>query len=250
MKYSTKPMLDVDSVKIPDYLRDVYHWAYISERSAHWLDRNWVVRLLLFGNDKRLMCAFLDRIQPGAKVWLIANVYGDLICRAADKIGLDGRFVLTDVLRIQVSRASAKLANRQQARVVLSDAASYPAAEKFDLICSFFLLHEVPDVRKCAILNHLLNTLPLEGELILVDYHRPRAWNPAGWVLRLVNHWLEPYADALWRHELSSFARAPDGFVWTKRTLFGGLYQVVSVRRHLVGIKNVSEAGNRMLFSA
>lgn len=233
MRHSTKPMLDVDSVSIPDYLRGVYHWAYISERSAHWLDRNWVVRLLLFGNDKRLMCAFLDRIQPGAKVWLVANVYGDLICRAADKIGLDGCFVLTDVLRTQVSRASAKLANRQQARVELSDAASYPVTEKFDLICSFFLLHEVPDTRKCAILNRLLDTLPPEGELILVDYHRPRAWNPAGWILRLVNHWLEPYADALWRHELSSFARAPDSFVWTKHTLFGGLYQVVSVRRHL-----------------
>ncbi|GAB5606443.1 rhodoquinone biosynthesis methyltransferase RquA [Sideroxyarcus sp. TK5] len=233
MKYATKPMLGIDGASIPDYLRDVYHWAYISERSAHWLDRNWVVRLLLFGNDKRLMCAFLDRIQPGAKVWLVANVYGDLIYRAADKIGPNGCFVLTDVLHTQVLRANAKLANRQQARVVLSDAASYPATEKFNLICSFFLLHEVPDARKCAILNHLLDTLPPEGELIMVDYHRPRAWNPAGWILRLVNRWLEPYADALWRHELSSYARAPDSFAWTKHTLFGGLYQVVSVRRHL-----------------
>lgn len=109
-------MTDVDSVSIPDYLRDVYHWAYVSERSAHWLDRNWVVRLLLFGNDKRLMCAFLDRIQPGAKIWLVANVYPRGL--RGEQISLGARlFAVIDTLdAITSGRPYRKAKSFEQAR--------------------------------------------------------------------------------------------------------------------------------------
>ena len=51
------------------------------------LDRNIVVRILLFLNDQRLMRAYLNEITPGMKVWQVAHVYGDLVKRVAQKVG-------------------------------------------------------------------------------------------------------------------------------------------------------------------
>lgn len=47
---------------VPDYLVKVYDWAYVTPKWVDLLDRNAVVRFLLFGNDKRLMRCYLDEI--------------------------------------------------------------------------------------------------------------------------------------------------------------------------------------------
>src|SRR5574338_744796 len=88
---------------VPDYLVDVYDWAYVDPTWAAWLDRRMVVRVLLFGNDVRLMRLYLDEIRPGLKVWQVAHVYGDLVQRAAARVGPAGDFHLTDVTPIQRS---------------------------------------------------------------------------------------------------------------------------------------------------
>jgi hypothetical protein len=44
---------------------------------------------------------------------------------------------------------------------------------------------------------------------------------------------LKPFAKALWRHEISSFASTPEGFHWRKETYFGGLFQKVVAERHM-----------------
>lgn len=85
---------------VPDYLVEVYDWAYIDPTWAGWLDRGMVVRLLLFGNHARLMCLYLDTIRPGMKVWQVAQVYGDLVQRAAARVGPGGEFHLTDITPI------------------------------------------------------------------------------------------------------------------------------------------------------
>jgi hypothetical protein len=46
-----------------------------------------------------------------------------------------------------------------------------------------------------------------------------------------VNRWLEPFAATMWRHEIRELAAQAQDFVWSKRTRFGGVYQVVLAER-------------------
>lgn len=214
---------------VPDYLVDVYDWAYVNPKRVALLDRPIVVRLLLFGNDDRLMRTYLDEIRPGMKVWQVAHVYGDLVQRVAARVGPAGAFHLTDVTPIQVEHGRRKLACFPWARAFRGDAATFDSGMDYDLVCSFFLLHEVPDEKKCEIVDHLLGRLPPGGKALFVDYHRPAWWQPVRWILKWVNATLEPFADALWRHEIRDYASHPERFTWRKCTFFGGVYQVVRV---------------------
>lgn len=214
---------------VPDYMLEVYDWAYVNPRHAAFLDRNIVVRVLLFGNDQRLMRAFLNRVRPGMKVWQVAHVYGDLVRRVADKVGGNGVFDLTDITPVQIEHANRKLQGVSQARVIQADACTHQGEHEYDLITSFFLLHEVPDDKKRLIVDNMLSQLPKNSRALFVDYHRPAAWQPIGWLLRWVNAKLEPFAFSLWKHEIREFAKNADAFNWEKRTVFGGVYQVVEV---------------------
>lgn len=216
---------------VPQYMTEVYDWAYVDPVKAHWLDHNLVVKLLLFFNDQRLMQAYLDHVRPGDKVWQLAHVYGDLVSKAALKVGPQGQFHLTDVTPIQIEHAQTKLAAMPWTKVVRSDAASFEplVADGYNVICSFFLLHEVPDSKKHEIVNHMLDKLPQGGKAVFVDYHGPALWQPVRYILKLVNHYLEPFAHALWVNEIRSYANNADRFTWRKRSFFGGVYQCVIV---------------------
>jgi len=216
---------------VPAYMTEVYDWAYVDPKWVHALDRIWVVRVLLFLNDQRLMRAYLNEIKPGMRVWQLAHVYGDLVTKAATKVGPSGVFHLTDVTPIQIEHGSRKLAGMDWTKVIRSDAADFAGEEfvDYDLICSFFLLHEVPDAKKHEIVNNMLEKLPKGSKAVFVDYHNPAWWQPIRYILKLVNRYLEPFADALWKNDLSSYASHPERFTWRKKTFFAGVYQCVVV---------------------
>ncbi|WP_297573414.1 rhodoquinone biosynthesis methyltransferase RquA [uncultured Deefgea sp.] len=225
-KLTTDPYYD----GVPEYMTEVYDWAYVDPKWVKVLDRNIVVRILLFLNDQRLMKCYLDEIQPGMRVWQLAHVYGDLVRRAAQRVGPAGAFHLTDVTPIQIEHGSKKLKGMDWAKVIRSDAAGFAGiGGDYQLICSFFLLHEVPDEKKYEIVNHMLAKLPVGGKAIFVDYHNPKKWQPIRYILKLVNHLLEPFANALWDNEIQHYASHADQYTWKKRTIFGGVYQCVVV---------------------
>ena len=159
-------------------------------------------------------------------------MYGNLVRRAAERTGPQGCFHLTDVTPIQVVHGRHKLGGIPWAKVIHQDAALYAGDpdQSYDLICNFMLLHEVPDDWKRRIVDNMLAHLPAHGEVLFVEYHRPSMWQPIRWILKLVNRLLEPFAQAVWDHEIAHFASHPERYTWHKETLFGGVYQVVSVR--------------------
>lgn len=204
-----------------------YKWVYKSPKQARRLDRNWIVKLLLFFQDQRLVRWYLNHVKQGAKVWQVANVYGDLTCKVAQKIGPQGFFYLTDIAAAQIRRCRRKLAPYPWVKIIHTDAAKFTGQLSYDLICSFFLLHEIPDSKKREVIDNMLNQLPKGGQAIFIDYHRPSLWHPIRYILIPINFFLEPFAKTLWQHEIQNFANNAAAYIWTKHTIFGGVYQCV-----------------------
>ena len=72
----------------------------------------------------------------------------------------------------------------------------------------------------------------LQGQVVIVDYARPWAWNPLRWLFQPVLARLEPFALDLWRKDLSTWTPP----AWADQAknaqrYFGGLYQKVVITR-------------------
>ena len=91
-------------------------------------------------------------------------------------------------------------------------------------------MQHLPEEKKYEIVNNMLEKLPKGSKIIFVDYHNPKKWQPIRYVLKIVNHYLEPFAEALWKNEIQHYASKADQFVRRKRTFFGGVYQCVVVK--------------------
>jgi len=217
-------------VAVPAYLSEVYTWAYLAPTNVELLDRSVVVDILLFGNARRLMRAALKEIEPGQKVLMAAHVYGDFVARLAERVGPQGGLDVIDVAPIQVEHCRRKVGHLAHVNVRHADAAS-PGGGPYDVVVCFFLLHEVPDGKKRAIIDALLRSVSPGGKVVFVDYHDPHRLHPLRYLLQVVNCCLEPFARSLWRHAISVFASDADAWSWDKRTFFGGVYQKVVVRR-------------------
>ncbi|MCH7864249.1 MAG: class I SAM-dependent methyltransferase [Proteobacteria bacterium] len=219
-------------VKIPKYLRDVYTWAYIDPVNVRLLDHNWVVNLVLWGNKDKLQRVLFDELEPGHHVLLACCVYGDLSPKLAKFIGPAGRLEVIDVSPAQIEGCRKKLRGFPQASVRAADAAQ-PGGGPYDDVISFFLLHEMPDDYKRAVVNALLDSVAPGGKVVFIDYHKPHPLHPLKWITALVFALLEPFAKSLWHHEIADFATDPDRFQWHKETYFGGLFQKTVARSPL-----------------
>jgi len=216
---------------IPAYLREVYGWAYLNRANARLLDRDAVVSAILLGNNRRLRRALIGEIAAGQQVLHVAHVYGRLIPELAARVGPGGRLDVIDLVPLQAALCRRKLRGFPQARVRIADAAQ-PGDGVYDVITCFFLLHEIPDERKRAVVDALLARVVPGGKVVFVDYHTPARWHPLRGLMRLVMGRLEPFAESLWHHEIAEFASVPGDYRWQKQTLFGGLYQkTVAYRR-------------------
>lgn len=216
---------------VPDYLESVYHWSYLSPKNVYRLDREWIVRLILWGQHVKLREAVFRDIPKGSKVVQCAAVYGKFSPLLAEHLGESGHLTVLDIAPIQTLITKDKLAPYTNTEVQLDDASSAKMPANASILLSYFLLHEVPDDYKQTILNNLLKQIPPKGKLILVDYHRPNNWHPLKAVMSLVFDTLEPFAKAFWNREIKEFAEDSDRFKWEKTTFFGGMYQKVVVTR-------------------
>jgi SAM-dependent methyltransferase len=226
------PPSESAGVVLPDYLRSVYNWAYLTPWLAPLLDRQVVVQAILWGNAQKLIDEVLSELAPGQTVYQPAAVYGNFSRQVADAVGPRGRLEVRDIAPLQVNLTRRKLAGLPNARVAWADAAAPAETEQFDRVACFFLLHEVPDDMKERIAAAMLSLVAPGGKAVFVDYHRPRPWHPLKPLMRKVFERLEPFAFGLWDREIEAWAGPlAQDFSWSKRTRFGGLYQIVVAER-------------------
>jgi ubiquinone/menaquinone biosynthesis C-methylase UbiE len=212
--------------QVPAYLSDIYDWAYLNPRNVGFLDREAVVACILWGNHNRLRRSAFEEIRPGQQVLQPACIYGDFSAALARHIGPQGRLQVLDIAPIQVERCRRKLRDLPHANVRLADAAQ-PSGELYDVVCCYFLLHEIPLDYKRKVIDALLGSVKAGGKVIFIDYHKPKYAHPLKPITSLIFDTLEPFAKDLWGNPIAELASIGDGFEWGKRTYFGGLFQKV-----------------------
>ncbi|MBT8058743.1 MAG: rhodoquinone biosynthesis methyltransferase RquA [Gammaproteobacteria bacterium] len=217
---------------LPDYLQDTYHWAYIHPRNVRLLDREIVVRTILWQQHLRLQRLAFAEIEPGQSVLQPASVYGSFVPNLAAHVGPGGRFDVVDVAQVQVESARRKLRDHPHATAYHANILHF-RGKPYDAVVCYFLLHEVPEEVKFQVVNHLLDKVEPGGKVVFVDYHKPRWWHPLKLITSIVFDTLEPFAKGLWRRPIRDYAQDPDRFEWRKETIFGQLFQkVVATRMH------------------
>jgi len=223
-------LLQARGPEIPAYLWENYYWAYLNPRNVRLLDRELVVKVILWGQHRRLRGAAFAELKPGQRVLQPACVYGDFSPALAEHLGPRGSLEITDVAPIQVAQCLRKLRNLPQATIRRADA-SRPDSNSYDAVCCYFLIHELPDDYKRGVVDSLLERVPPGGKVVFVDYHKPHWAHPMKPITSFVFDALEPFAKSLWRHQIIDFASDPSQFNWRKQTYFGGLFQKVVARR-------------------
>ncbi len=234
------PILEDDSIhelnkhKIPEYLVDVYSWAYVKPKNIDLLDNRLVYHTILFGQGWKLMRAYLEEIKPTDRVLQVAHVYGNIIRKLAEKVAVNGSLDIIDVVPHQLKRAAIKLKGvdgEENIDMWLQDAGEY-YSKQYDTIGIYFLLHEVPDPLKKRIIENALRVIDeTDGQIVFIDYHNPSYFNPVRQILRFINFTLEPFANSMWEREIKDFTTKTNQYEWKKTTYFGGVYQKVVVKK-------------------
>lgn len=224
-----------DPYTAPAYLRTHYWWAYIHPYGVRLFERQWLVNLILWGNYARLRdaaLAALGQSLPGATLQ-VACVYGELSAGLARRVAVGGGTLdIVDVLPIQLQNLRRKLPAGLPARLLAMDSTQLQLPDfSYDRALLFFLLHEQPpDVRQRT-LRELFRVVKPGGKIVIVDYARPRWWQPLRYLWRPVLATLEPFALDLWREDIDKWL--PESCVGRLRSrqFFGGLYQIVALTR-------------------
>ena len=219
--------------QIPAYLEDVYWWAYVRPGAISFFERQWLANLILLGNFVMLRDKALAELEPcvHGRTLQIACVYGDFTPRLVEHIGERGMLDVVDVVPAQLENLRRKLPASTHVRLSQSDSTSLKFNDAtYDQAILFFLLHEMPAEVREQTLAEALRVLKPGGKLVIVDYHKPPRFNLLRYLFPIMFTLLEPFALAIWKHEVSDWF--PHGFKpasLSKETMFGGLYQKVVI---------------------
>jgi ubiquinone/menaquinone biosynthesis C-methylase UbiE len=224
---------DLDTV--PAYLLAHYWWAYVHPCAVDVFERQWLVNLILWGNYAHLRDAALDELGEalaGATLQ-VACVYGDLSVDAAERAAAEGgRLDIVDVLPIQLRNLRKKLPAGSSARLLRMDSAQLRLADaSYDQALLFFLLHEQPPDVRLRTLREVFRVVKPGGKIVIVDYARPCWWHPLRYLWRPLLAILEPFALDLWRENISNWMPECGVKRMSRRSFFGGLYQIAVVTR-------------------
>ena len=221
-----------ESLSVPRYLAQTYWWAYVHPNAVRFFERQWLVNLILWGNFGRLRDAALDALgaRLDGRTLQIACVYGNLTDRLRSRLTTGGSLDVVDILRVQLDNLARKLPGDPRVGLIQGDSSALDIPNaSYDRALLFFLLHEQPEEVRRRTIAEALRVVRPGGRLVIVDYHRPRKSNPLYLPMVGILKTLEPFAMDLWRREVASWL--PQGPAIEKRTLFGGLYQVLELRK-------------------
>lgn len=223
------------AIPIPDYLEQIYWWAYVRPWAIRFFERKWLVNLILFGNYSRLIDVALEEFGWGApgKTLQVTCVYGDLTARLRERVAKDGALDVIDVVPAQLQNLRRKLSPDTKVSLFQRDSSALGFADcSYDRALLYLLLHEQPEAVRRRTLAEAIRVVKPGGKIVIIDYHRPRRWHPLRDFLKFILVTLEPFAPDLWEHEISEYLPedAPVAGI-RKETYFGDMYQKIVLVR-------------------
>ena len=226
----------VNEIAVPDYLSRHYWWAYLHPWAVAFWDHLWIVNLILLGNYKRLRDAALAEFgqATSAKVLQLACVYGDVTPGLAERAAAGGGALdVVDVLPIQLRNLRPKLSRTWPVRLMNMDSSNLELpSERYDWVLLFFLLHEQPAQVRAKTLREAFRVVKPGGKVLIVDFAKPRLWNPFRYLWCVFLAVFEPFALDLWWNDIADLLPAEWKAARLERTsFFGGLFQKVIVSR-------------------
>ena len=224
----------IPQAAIPQYLNDTYWWAYVHPKAVKFFERQWLVNLILWGNFAKLRDAALDELGaelPG-RTLQVACVYGDFTPKMAERALGRGTVDVVDVVPAQLANLEGKLTANTPVNLLQRDATDLGMANgTYDRVILFFLLHEMPEDVRRKTLAEAVRVLKPGGQLVIVDYHQPKAWHPLRPVMKWILRNFEPFAMDLWRHEVAEFLPPMPAGAIRKENFYGGLYQKLVITK-------------------
>ncbi len=216
-----------EDTTVPAYLMRHYWWAYVHPRAVQIFDRPWLINLILLGNYNRLRKAAMAEFNsaPLGKILQIACVYGNLSPKLAKRAAAqEGTLDVVDVLPIQLKNLKWKLPPRTPARLLRMDSTSLDFADaQYDWVLLFFLLHEQPENVRAETIKEALRVMKPDGKLVIVDYGKPKWWNPLRYLMPPFLMLLEPFALSLMSRPVADLL--PSDMTVRRESFFGGFYQ-------------------------
>ena len=221
--------------EIPEYLTKHYSWAYVTPEAVKRFEHPWIIDLILWGNYAKLSGAVLDLLKGvrTRRVLQVACAYGDFSPRLAKRVEEGGgRLDVIDVLPVQLENLQTKLAPGFPVDLHQMDSGALGFEdESFDAVVLFLLLHEQPEAWRRRTLAEAWRVTKRGGRIILLDYAKPRWWNPLRYIMTPVLTLLEPFAMDLWRRPIRDYTPAGAYASLDRKTACGGLYQILTARR-------------------
>lgn len=220
----------------PEYLAHYYWWAYLAPFGVWFFSHHLVINSVLFGQYRRILDTLLQHLHtaPCGRMLQLTCAYGKLTPALA---GLTDELHLTDVASIQLKTAGNGLAQQHRCALLArmnAESMAY-AANSFDTVIIFFLLHELPAAPRQRTLSEALRVLKPGGRLLIAEYGVNRNRHPLHRITllrRIIEH-LEPFLHDFQQEDLpaqlqSCAIQHGKSLQQTdEKHLFGGYYRVM-----------------------
>lgn len=215
--------------KIPPYVSELYPSYFSPLRSKIELSTAYACASTFF-YAPFLHRELTDMLAYREKVLQIGVVGADFENKILNQIGEDGSLTVVDLSDARLSLCAQKTGKRDNLHFERRDA-RLPFDKKYGTIIAPFVLHEMPDESKKAVIANALNALNKKGMLIILDYHAPAKANFLRFFVRPYNRLREPFAESLAHYKIEAFL--PDTVKYTvEKSLFcAGLYQISAVKK-------------------
>lgn len=215
---------------VPEYLKAVYDRRYFHPLLSKMFDDEWTAGLATFFQEKKLTKVVTNEIIEGNDVLQLGIASGSFERDVATKMNSIGKYHIEDLSPSHAEAVNPRISPWLNVAVKERDF-TIPNDLRYDVVIGYFLLHELPDTRKKAVLKRAFNALKPTGKMIFVDYARPKQFHPLKYPLKMFNRLYEPFAESLWHNEIEDFAPKTDKLIWAKKTFFGDMYQCVIAQK-------------------
>lgn len=220
----------------PEYLAHYYWWAYLAPFGVWFFSHHFIINSVLLGQYRRILDALMRYLHtaPCGRMLQLTCAYGKLTPALA---GLTDELHLTDVASIQLKIAGTGLARQQRSALMArmnAESLAY-AANSFDTVVIFFLLHELPPAARQRTLNEALRVLKPGGRLLIAEYGIDRNRHPLHRLalLRRIIERLEPFLHDFQQDDLPAqlqscaLKHGKSLQLADEQALFGGYYRVM-----------------------